>query len=233
MNIIITGASRGIGKCIALYFADQGWDIGLCSRDPEALQLVCQEIRSRNPGCRILSLPTDMGKKAAVQQFGREVGSFFNSVDILVNNAGLFLPGTLMAEPDGQLEDLISVHLYGAYYLCRELIPAMIRKGQGHIINICSVASLKAYPNGGSYAIAKAALLGFSRNLREELRSSGIRVSALCPGATLTDSWSGSRAAPDRFMLPEDIAELIWDLHHLHQRVDVEEIILRPLAGDL
>jgi NAD(P)-dependent dehydrogenase (short-subunit alcohol dehydrogenase family) len=90
-----------------------------------------------------------------------------------------------------------------------------------------------AYPNGGSYAISKFALLGFSRCLRAELKEYGIRVTAVMPGATLTDSWAGTSYPNDRFMPPEDVAEMVFSAYSLSTRSVVEDIIIRPQLGDL
>lgn len=98
---------------------------------------------------------------------------------------------------------------------------------------MCSVASIKAYPNGGSYSISKFALLGFTKALREELKPYNIKVTALVTGATLTDSWKGTSLPPSRFMKPEDVAQSIWDIAHLSDNTVVEEILLRPMLGDI
>jgi short-subunit dehydrogenase len=109
----------------------------------------------------------------------------------------------------------------------------MIQKGKGHIFNICSIASLKAYPNGGSYGISKYALHGFSQNLRTELKDKGIKVTGVYPGATYTNSWLGSGVAPERIMEANDIAHMLYAATQLSQQAVVEEIILRPQLGDL
>ena len=98
---------------------------------------------------------------------------------------------------------------------------------------MCSIASFTPYANGGSYAISKFALLGFSKVLREELKTEGIRVTSIMPGATWTDSWSDSGIAPERMMASEDIAEMIWAAYSLSSRAVVEDLILRPQLGDL
>jgi short-subunit dehydrogenase len=109
----------------------------------------------------------------------------------------------------------------------------MMARKRGHIFNICSIASLNAYPNGGSYSISKFALLGFSKNLREELKPHGIKVTAVCPGATMTDSWAGSNIDPKRIMEAEDVAKIIFTASQLSPMADVEDIIMRPQLGDL
>ena len=98
---------------------------------------------------------------------------------------------------------------------------------------MCSIASIKAYPNGASYAMTKFALLGFSKVLREELKQHGIRVTAVMPGATLTDSWAGVDLPKDRFMTAEDVADIVYGTYALSPRSVVEEIIIRPQLGDI
>ena len=101
---------------------------------------------------------------------------------------------------------MMETNVYSAYYLTKHLLTAMKAKQKGHIINICSIASKIAYPNGGSYSISKFALLGFSKVLREELKSEGIKVTAILPGATWSDSWKGTTLPPERLMEAKDIA---------------------------
>ncbi|MGB5007050.1 MAG: SDR family NAD(P)-dependent oxidoreductase, partial [Ferruginibacter sp.] len=104
---------------------------------------------------------------------------------------------------------------------------------KGHIFNICSIASLNAYPNGGAYGISKYAMYGFSKNLREEMKHHGIKVTHVLPGAAFTDSWSGSDIDPKRIMEATDIAKMVYAAAHLSPQACVEEIILRPQLGDL
>ncbi|HNF45052.1 MAG TPA: SDR family NAD(P)-dependent oxidoreductase, partial [Ferruginibacter sp.] len=112
-------------------------------------------------------------------------------------------------------------------------LPAMMKARSGHIFNMCSIASLNAYPNGGAYGISKYALYGFSKNLREEMKPYGIKVTHVLPGAAYTDSWSGSGIDPHRLMEASDIAEMVYAAAQLSPQACVEEIILRPQLGDL
>jgi short-subunit dehydrogenase len=109
----------------------------------------------------------------------------------------------------------------------------MFATGAGHIFNICSIASLAAYENGGAYSISKFALLGFSKNLRLELKDSGIKVTAVCPGAVFTNSWAGSGVDPKRIMDANDIAKMIYAATQLSAQAVVEDIVMRPQLGDL
>jgi short-subunit dehydrogenase len=154
-------------------------------------------------------------------------------VDILVNNAGSFIPGSVHNEPDNALEEMMNVNLYSAYHLTRVLLPSMIAQKKGHIFNMCSIASLQAYKNGGAYSISKFALLGFSKNLREEMKPHGIRVTAVIPGAAYTDSWKGSGVEPRRIMQAGDVAAMVYAASQLSPQACVEDIILRPQEGDL
>jgi len=231
MNIVITGASRGIGSAIAERFASAGNTLVLCARNEEKLKLFADDLQQRT-GATILTYAADLANKESAIAFGNWVLQHC-PVDVLVNNAGSFVPGNIHDEADGNLEKMIEVNLYSAYHLTRVLVPQMIERKAGHIFNMCSIASLKAYENGGSYSISKFALAGFSKNLREELKSHLVKVTSVYPGAVYTDSWSGSGVAPERIMESNDIAEMIYAAAHLSPQACVEEIVLRPLLGDL
>ena len=231
--ILISGGTRGIGKAIALQFARNQWDVVICGRDEAALVAVSQEMRALHPAGRLMAARVDMRDKQAILDFARQVQQQYVAVDVLVNNAGLFEPGAVHQEPEGQIERMLDINLLSAYHLTRALLPAMMNRKQGHIINLCSTASLKAYPNGGSYSISKFALLGFSRNLREELKPHRIKVTAVMPGPTLTDSWAGFPAPAERFIPPDDLAILIWNIIQLSPQTVVEEILIRPMDGDI
>lgn len=233
MNCIITGASRGLGKAIAERFAGGGYDLTLISRNEEALQRTVNELAAKYPSIGIRWRAFDLGDKQQTLQCGDWISAGGGSPDILVNNAGQFIPGSVHDEADGVLEKMMEVNLYSAYHLTRVLLPAMIARKKGHIFNICSIASLKAYPNGGAYSISKFALAGFSKNLREEMKPHGIKVTALYPGAAYTDSWAASGIDPVRIMEAGDIAEMVYAASRLSVQATVEEIVMRPQLGDL
>src|ERR1044072_1040286 len=233
MNVVITGASRGLGKAIAHVFAQNGHNLILTSRNEVALYNAMQEFMTAYPNISVKARAFDLSTKEAAQAFGKWVLSLQAPVDVLVNNAGLFDPGSVYNEPDGTLEHMMAVNLYSAYHVTRAVINQMITQKSGHIFNMCSIASLKAYPNGGAYSISKYALAGFSTNLREEMKPHGIKVTAVYPGAAYTDSWVGSGIDPKRIMEAEDIAKMVYTTAQLSPQACVEEIILRPQLGDL
>ena len=232
MNIIITGGSKGIGKAVAEQFAATGNDLFLCARNEKQLNATADELRQKYPQSTVHVKTVDMRNKPSVLAFAAWC-SGFGATDILVNNAGQFLPGSIHLEEDGLVEQMIETNLYSAYHLTRALLPAMIKNKSGHIFNICSIASIAAYPNGGSYSISKFAMLGFSKNLREELKPLNIKVTAVLPGAAYTDSWSGSGIDPQRIMEANDVAKMIFAATQLSAQACVEEILLRPQLGDL
>jgi len=232
MNVVITGANRGIGKAIAIKFASVGHNLFLCARDLDMLNETALEIQAMHPSVKIKVKAVDLSEKSQVIAFA-DWCLHFAVPDILVNNAGTYLPGNTIDEPEGDLEKMMNTNFYSAYHLTRKLVPSMIKNGSGHIFNMCSVASLHAYDGGGGYSISKFALNGFSQNLRHELRSKGIKVTAVFPGAVLTESWGNFDNSNGRIMESEDIASMILAASKLSPQAVVEEILLRPQLGDL
>jgi short-subunit dehydrogenase len=233
MNCIVTGASKGLGRAIAERFAAGGYNLYLCSRNPRVLTTAHEELSARYPSITVRSAVFDLAIREEVLSFGKWVLDQGIPVDVLVNNAGQFIPGNVHDEPEGALEHLIAVNLYSAYHLSRALLGDMMARKTGHIFNMCSVASLKAYPNGGAYSISKFALAGLSANLREEMKRYGIKVTTVYPGAAYTDSWAGSGIDPHRIMEAADVAEMMFTAARLSPQATVEEILLRPQLGDL
>ncbi len=230
---VITGGTKGIGKSTIFKFAKHGYDIITCARTKADLQQLEKEISTKFPDIKFFASQVDMSEKLQVLDFAKFINSTEKSIAVLVNNAGVFLPGEIRNEPDGQLETTINTNLYGAYYLTRSVLPNMIKNRNGHIINICSIASITPYSNGGSYSISKYAMLGMTKVLREEMKQHGIRVTAVLPGATLTTSWEGVDLPDSRFIKSDDVADAIYGAYSLSKNAVVEEIIIRPHEGDI
>lgn len=231
--IVVTGGSQGIGRAIVSKFAAEGFDAVVCARHAADLEVLKMQLEKLNPGSSIFFRQTDMSIKSEAQAFADYVLSLDRPVSVLVNNAGYFVPGEISTEPEGNLESMINANLYSAYHLTRGLVPQMKSRRGGHIFNMCSIASIQAYKNGGSYAISKFALLGFSKCLREELKSYNVRVTAVLPGATSTRSWAGAGLPDERFIRPDDIASAVFSAYALSKNSVVEEIIIRPQEGDI
>src|SRR5437660_3602478 len=159
MNVVITGASRGLGLAIAEKFANQGHQLFLTARNRKTLEETVTGLRKAFPSTRINYHAADLSVKEEAIAFADWLLEQQLDIDILVNNAGSFLPGNVYNEAEGTLEEMISVNLYSAYYVTRKLLPRMMSRKAGHIFTLCSIASLKAYENGGAYSISKFALL--------------------------------------------------------------------------
>jgi len=232
MNIVITGASRGMGKAIAEIFAANGHNLFITSLNEVTLYKTMEELLVKYPAVSIKAKAFDLSKKEEAKNFGRWCLGYVVP-DVLINNAGTFEPGSVYNERDGLLEDQMAINFYSAYHLTRELLPAMMKNKSGHIFNHCSIAALKAYKNGGAYSISKYAMNGFSKNLREELKPFNIKVTSVFPGATLTDSWGDYDNSNNRIMETADIAKMIYTASQLSLAACVEEIVMRPQLGDL
>lgn len=231
-NILVTGGTKGIGRAIIERFASEGFDIFTCSRNEKDLSDLERDFYTKFPNQQITVRKVDMSIKEEVIAFADEVKKIAIP-DVLVNNAGIFLPGSIHSEPEGNFELMMQTNLYSAYYLTRSFTAEMIKRNSGYIFSIGSIAGLTAYANGGSYAISKWAMLGFTKCLRQELKDSNIKVTSVLPGATFTASWEGVDIPRERFMKVEDVAESVWGAYNLSPFSVVEEIVIRPQLGDL
>lgn len=233
MNVVITGATKGIGRATSLLLAEKGCNLFIHSRSEGDLDLLKQELLQRNPGIKVYYYAADLTDQSQLRALSVSVLSVFREIDVLINNAGIFRPGTIIGEQNENLELHMKTNFESAYHLSRLLLPNMLQKKSGHIINICSIANLKAYPGGSSYAISKFALYGFSQCLREELKPHGIKVTSVHPGATWTDSWKGADYPEERLMQASDIAIAINSAIEMGPGAVLEDIVIRPQLGDL
>jgi len=231
MNVVITGATKGIGRALAELFAAKGANLAICARTMDDIVSFAKELSEAHQDIEILGHVADMSKKESVIEFAEMIKENWTQVDVLINNAGVFIPCPLAnPETEGAFELMMDTNLYSAYYMTQHQLPLMLPQHSGHVFNMCSVASFMPY---GAYAVSKHAMLGFSRVLREELKTKGIKVTAVMPGATYTASWGGTQLPEERFMKSEDIAEAVWGCYQLSPQTVVEELILRPQLGDV
>ena len=231
--IVVTGGTKGIGKSIIQKFASEGFDIVTCARNSDNFSTLNDEFSIKYSDSSLVTIQADLSKKDQTKNFIDQVLQLNRPVEVLVNNTGPYIPGAILEEEEGILESMIETNLYSAYRVSRGLIPGMKEKKQGHVFMICSTASIMPYENGGSYCIAKFGMLGMTKVLRKELYSSGVKVTAILPGATYTASWEGVDIPEDRFMKPEDVALAIYNAYEMSSRTVVEEILIRPQLGDL
>ncbi|WP_443937971.1 SDR family NAD(P)-dependent oxidoreductase [Pedobacter sp. MW01-1-1] len=227
MKALITGASKGIGKSIALKLAQSGYDLMLLARNLTDLQQLKIELEVYGTEVNVFSI--DFGNIEQVKTFiyAKEMESLY--VDVLVNNVGTFLPGSLLDEADEVFEKQQYINVNAAYYFSKFFGKKMREVQSGHIFNICSVASKAPVQNAGSYSVTKAAMLSLNHVLRQELAPHHVKVTAFLPGSTLTSSWEGTTIPNEKFVQPEDIAETLYTILTLSKGVNVDEVTLTPL----
>ncbi|RYG11140.1 MAG: SDR family oxidoreductase [Chitinophagaceae bacterium] len=227
MNAVITGASKGIGRAIALKLAQNGYNLAICARNKMALQSFATELRSYHVS--VLAIEVDCSQKDQVLSFYRNVCAEMESIDVLVNNVGVFLPENILDEGDEVFENQQSLNVNAAYYLSKNFGKMMREAGCGHIFNVCSIASTKVVEAAGSYSVTKAAMLSLNNVFRVALAEYNVKVTAILPGSTLTASWEGTRIPHETFVQPEDVANLLYSILSLSSGVNVDELILTPL----
>jgi 3-oxoacyl-[acyl-carrier protein] reductase len=233
MNAIITGATKGIGKAIAMRLAANNYNLVLCARNLNDLENLQAELKNKYAGLNFYIKETDCSKRNEVKMLADFAQKHFVFTDVLINNAGLYIPSSLLEEADDSLEQQMETNVYTPHYLCKLFGKQMKKSGKGHIFNICSVAGIKPFVNAASYSVTKFALLGLTKVLREELMPHGVKVTSILPGATLTDSWAGTTLPAERFVAPDDVASCIINCLNMSAGANVDEIIIRPLAGEI
>jgi NADP-dependent 3-hydroxy acid dehydrogenase YdfG len=231
--VLITGASQGIGAAIAMVFAAEvpGVRLALVARNEKKLGVVAARCAKR--GANVATFPCDVTDEASVAAMARAVGLRFRQVDVLVNNAGRYAGAPFTEMSVGEFDALIAANLRSVFLVSRAFAPAMVARGRGDIFNMSSIAGLIAYPGGAGYTAAKFGVSGLSKVMRAELRDKGVRVCCVYPGATVSPSWKGSGVSEARMMPAEDIARAFLEIYRLSRRTVVEEIVLRPQAGDV
>ncbi len=230
---IITGGTKGIGRALIEKFAQNDFDIITCSRNEQDLKELKKHIEIVHPKIHIHYQKTDLVKKQETLAFAKFIRFQGRKIDVLINNAGSYVSGQLHLEKEDVLETMIELNLYSAYYLTKNLLPLLMKQKEGHIFNMCSIASILPYTEGASYCISKFAMYGFTKVLREELKNYGVKVTAVLPGATLTESWKGVDIPKEKFIQPRDIAESIFSAWSLTTHSTIEELIIRPQLGDI
>ncbi|HEX7367370.1 MAG TPA: SDR family oxidoreductase [Pelobium sp.] len=231
MNIIITGATKGMGKATALEMAKNNHNLALCARNQNELNALKKELLAINPTIDILAVKTDCSKKEEVAAFADKAIAHFKTIDVLVNNVGLFAAAEILEEKDDMLAAHFEINVVAPYILYKKIAPLMVKKQFGYIFNICSVASVQTIVTAGSYCVTKSALLSLNNIMREETKPFGVRVTAIIPGSTLTSSWDGTNISPDKFVLPSDVATSINNIMQLSKGANVDQLMITPQKG--
>ncbi len=238
-TVWITGASSGFGAASVRWFAERGWRVGAWARRADRMEALRAEIHAAHPGAELWFEPVDVRDAAAVQAaWDRRP---FAEVDVLVNNAGLARGRESIEE--GSLQDwdeMIDTNLKGLLYVTRVVAQTMVARGQGHIINIGSLAGREAYPGGNVYGASKFAVDGLTDGMRLDLTPKGIKVSQIAPGMADTEfstvRFHGDRAKADSVysgmqpLSPKDVAEVIGYVASAPNHINLADVLLMPAA---
>ncbi len=223
-NALVTGAGKGIGKAIALALAVEGVNLALVARTEKDLQTVAAE--AKKSGVRVELVIADVADRSAVEAAARQLVSALGPIDILINNAGIGRFGKFLELSPEEWEQVVKVNLFGAYYFTREVLPSMLERQTGDIVNISSTAGQKGSPLTSAYSASKFGLIGMSESLMLEVRKSNIRVFTMTPSTVATDMAINLKLTdgnPERVMQAEDFAELLVSQLKLNRRVVVKD----------
>lgn len=224
---IVTGAGRGIGRAIAEQFADQGCHIAALARSPEEIEETIALVEAR--GCRGVAIPCDVSDAESVRKAVALAIETLGPIDILVNNAGVACFKPFMELSLSDWESTMAVNLTGTFLCTQAVLPGMIARGAGKIINISSVSGLKPIAEQSAYCAAKHGVNGLTKTLALELQPHGIGVHAICPGGVVTRL--ANEAMPDRdktdWMLPEDVSHTALFLATQSERATTDIIHIR------
>jgi|KBSSwiStaDraftv2_1062776.scaffolds.fasta_scaffold126765_2 NADP-dependent 3-hydroxy acid dehydrogenase YdfG len=223
---VVTGAGRGIGRAIALELVHMGAKVALAARSASEL-----EQTARATGGTPSVVPTDVRKKDDVHKLLDQVASTLGPIDILVNAAGIGLFGNVTQFSDEDYDAILDTNLRSIFMTCRYVLPSMMARGKGDIVNIASIAGKVGSATRAVYCASKFGVVGFSQSLAEEVRQHGIRVSVICPGSTdTTFSSDPHREGKSRgkMLAPSDVAHAVRMLVTQEPNSFISEIILRP-----
>jgi short-subunit dehydrogenase len=234
--VLLTGATSGIGKHTALALAKAGYPLALVARSQDKLQQVCAEIESFHLEGAVASyFPQDLTDLASLPSLIEKIERDRGNVGILINNAGMGYIKPLLETPLQEWQQVLDLNLTAIFALIQPVVRRMVERKEGLVVNLCSVAALKTFPDWGAYSASKFALLALSRTLAQEVRAHGVRVTALCPGAVDTPLWDSLNAGFDRnqMLSPETIAQWIVQTLALPPQAVLEEAVLMPTGGAL
>jgi 3-oxoacyl-[acyl-carrier protein] reductase len=222
---VVTGAGRGIGRAIAVELAQMGARVVVAARSASDLEETARLIGTAS------AVPTNVRNKEEVHRLLEHASSQFGPVDILVNSAGIGVSGPVIDFTDADYDAILETNLKSIFHASRYVLPSMIERKTGHIINIASIAGKVGSPNLAVYCASKFGVVGFTQSLAEEVRQHGIRVSLICPGSTDTSflgSSSKSSKMRDRMLSPADIAHAVRMIVLQESNSFISEVIIRP-----
>jgi 3-oxoacyl-[acyl-carrier protein] reductase len=230
---IITGAGSGIGRAVACALAQAGAKVALAARTKKNLDMVANEI-TRNGGSALV-IPTDVGNESQVEALVTKTKSTYGQIDILITSAGGAVFGPLIDSRTEDWDTMMNINLRGTYLCCKHAVREMIPRTRGHILNVLSIASTHILPGSTGYTASKFGALGLTKVIAAEVRSLGIKVTAVIPGAVDTPLWENSGSTLDRgkMLSPSDVANAMLSVISQPPGIHTDEIVLMPPLGIL
>jgi NAD(P)-dependent dehydrogenase (short-subunit alcohol dehydrogenase family) len=227
---LVTGGSRGIGKAIAKRLASLGAAVGICGRDEEKLMLAARELEAA--GAKVLASRADVTIEADIRGFVDATEKRLGAITILVNNAGTGGGGfgAIQEKSEAEWDQVMNTNLKSVFFVSRAVIPGMIQRRGGDIINISSLAGKNTFAGGGIYCASKWGLQGLSGWMAEDLRAHGIRVSVICPGSVATDFMGRGPKDPSKVLTADDVAHAVAMVAVQDPQSFISEVHLRPVA---
>jgi 3-oxoacyl-[acyl-carrier protein] reductase len=223
---VVTGASRGIGLAIARKLGRMGARVSICARNKESLEEAAASLRS--DGIEVEAMPADITRADDVTSLITETQRGVGPIDILVNNAGIGIFGPFHQQSEKDWDTVLDTNLKSVFLASRAVVPEMMQRKTGYIINICSLAGKSAFAGGAIYCASKWGLLGLSGSMAEDLRPYGIRVSAICPGTVATEFSPHAGKDSAKMLHPEDVAHAVAALVTQSPGSFISEIDIRP-----
>lgn len=229
----ITGASTGIGFELGKVFAKGGYIIIATARRKSRLVSLVNEIRFA--GHEAYAFVCDVRSERSITSTKKKILEKCGSIDLLINNASITTYKSFIDTKPPEFDDILETNLRGSYLMSRSVLPLMMKKKRGHIINILSVAAKTVFTNSMAYSASKAGMLAMFNVLRAEVRKFNIKVSNVMPGATDTPMWSlaSRQKYQTRMMTPREIADIVFQVANQPKKVVIEDIIIKPIKGDL
>ncbi|MCG7318340.1 3-ketoacyl-ACP reductase [Brevibacillus laterosporus] len=221
---LLTGAGKGIGRAIAIALAKEGTHLGLVARTESDLKELATEL-AKTYGITVSIATADISKRSDVEAAYAKIKAELGSIDILINNAGTATFGAVTDMSPEEWERIVSVNLFGTYYMTYAALPDMIAQNSGNIINVASTAGERGFATGSAYCASKFAVMGFTESVLQEVRKHNIRVTALTPSTVNTELAVNAGlkiGADDHMMQPEDVAELALATLRLPERVFIK-----------
>lgn len=217
---LVTGGSRGLGKAIALALAAEGVEVAITGRNEKSLKETTKELQTR--GIKTMYSVFDISNFQKVEFSLKKLQNDFGTFDILINNAGIAAFGSFLDMPEKEWMNIVQTNLFGPYYVSKTILPSMIEKKGGDIINVSSTAGLKGGATTSAYSVSKAGLISLSESLMFEMRKHNIRVTTLTPSTIASDmsvkELKITDGNPEKVLQPEDFADLVIDILKLNKR---------------